>query len=220
MFIAVAVYGWNRWRQAEQAGAAPPRRRGHRAALGRATSPGWAWRPRSWPAPSALTPSSLALGSYAPVWADAWTFVGSLLATYGMARGWSEFWLIWVAVDIVGVPLLFSAGYYASAFMYLFYGGLHLGRVLRLVARVERPALRSPARLPDAAQPAQPRRRSGRPAHERLSRPRPARGRGPRRHPLRAAQPASAPQRRGHGGCPAGRRRRARGARTRWWAPS
>ena len=39
-----------------------------------------------------------------------------------MARGWTEFWLIWVAVDIVGVPLLFSAGYYASAVMYLFYG--------------------------------------------------------------------------------------------------
>jgi nicotinamide mononucleotide transporter len=36
--------------------------------------------------------------------------------------GWTEFWLIWVAVDIVGVPLLFSAGYFASAFMYLFYG--------------------------------------------------------------------------------------------------
>ena len=33
-----------------------------------------------------------------------------------------EFWLIWVAVDIVGVPLLWSTGYYASAFMYLFYG--------------------------------------------------------------------------------------------------
>ena len=39
-----------------------------------------------------------------------------------MAKGWVEFWLIWVAVDIVGVPLLFSAGYYATAFMYVFYG--------------------------------------------------------------------------------------------------
>ena len=45
-----------------------------------------------------------------------------VLATYGMAKGWVEFWLIWVAVDVVGVPLLWSAGYYASAFMYLFYG--------------------------------------------------------------------------------------------------
>ena len=70
----------------------------------------------------ALTPVFDSLGSYPPVWADAWTFMGSLLATYGMARGWTEFWLIWVAVDIVGVPLLFSAGYYASAVMYLFYG--------------------------------------------------------------------------------------------------
>ena len=39
-----------------------------------------------------------------------------------MARGWTEFWLIWVAVDIVGVPLLVSAGFYASALLYLFYG--------------------------------------------------------------------------------------------------
>lgn len=56
------------------------------------------------------------------MWSDAWIFAGSLLATYGMAKGWVEFWLVWVAVDIVGVPLLWSAGYYASAFMYIFYG--------------------------------------------------------------------------------------------------
>jgi nicotinamide mononucleotide transporter len=60
------------------------------------------------------------------VWSDAWIFVGSLLATYGMAKGWVEFWLIWVAVDIVGVPLLFSAHYYASAAMYVFYGAFTL----------------------------------------------------------------------------------------------
>src|SRR5699024_9193798 len=71
---------------------------------------------------AALTPIFRVLGSYEPVWADAWIFVGSLLATFGMAKGWVEFWLTWVAVDIVGVPLLVDAGYYASAFMYLFYG--------------------------------------------------------------------------------------------------
>ena len=69
-----------------------------------------------------LTPIFRALGSFEPVWADAWIFMGSLLATYGMAKGWTEFWLIWVAVDIVGVPLLVSAGYYASALLYVFYG--------------------------------------------------------------------------------------------------
>jgi len=61
-----------------------------------------------------------ALDSYGP-WADAWIFTGSLLATYGMARGWTEFWLIWIAVDAVGVPLLFRAGYYPSAVLYLVY---------------------------------------------------------------------------------------------------
>jgi len=117
MFIAVAVYGWRRWRSS----------RGD--AAGHALTPRWAsGRERAGLAVGmvlgtvALTPLFTALGSYEPVWADAWTFVGSLLATYGMARGWVEFWLVWVAVDLVGVPLLFSAGYYASAFMYLFYG--------------------------------------------------------------------------------------------------
>lgn len=116
MFITVSVYGWIRWKHAKDE-------------EGTAVVPHWA----SWPTRLALigtmvvgtavlTPLFTALGSYDPVWADAWTFVGSLLATYGMAKGWTEFWLIWVAVDIVGVPLLFSAGYYATGFMYVFYG--------------------------------------------------------------------------------------------------
>lgn len=115
MFIAVAIYGWVRWRQA-------------RGADGQIV-PRWA----TWPQRAglavvlvvgtvALTPLFAALGSYEPVWADAWTFVGSLLATYGMARGWTEFWLVWVLVDLVGVPLLLSAGYWATAAMYAFYG--------------------------------------------------------------------------------------------------
>lgn len=116
MFIAVSIYGWYRWKSSRDAG-------------GSAVTPRWAsGKERISLAlvlvigTVALTPLFGALGSYEPVWADAWTFVGSLLATYGMAKGLVEFWLIWVLVDVVGVPLLFSAGYYASAFMYLFYG--------------------------------------------------------------------------------------------------
>ncbi|WP_026551791.1 nicotinamide riboside transporter PnuC [Arthrobacter sp. H20] len=116
MFIAVAIYGWRQWR-------ASNRTDGH------AVTPRWAPRRARISlviamvvGTVALTPLFRMLGSYEPVWADAWTFVGSLLATIGMAKGWVEFWLIWVAVDVVGVPLLFSAGYYATAFMYLFYG--------------------------------------------------------------------------------------------------
>ncbi|HJC68542.1 MAG TPA: nicotinamide riboside transporter PnuC [Candidatus Brachybacterium intestinipullorum] len=120
MFIATSIYGWVRWRQAKHEG-------------GTAVEPVWAsWGTRALllvvlvGGTAALTPLFRALGSYEPVWADAWIFMGSLLATFGMAKGWVEFWLIWVAVDIVGVPLLWSAGYYASALMYVFYGAFTL----------------------------------------------------------------------------------------------
>jgi nicotinamide mononucleotide transporter len=38
-----------------------------------------------------------------------------------MARGWVEFWLVWMLVDIVGVRSLIQAGYYPTAGMYVFY---------------------------------------------------------------------------------------------------
>jgi nicotinamide mononucleotide transporter len=115
MFITVAVYGWIRWRQAASgAGQVTPRWASNPARIGLVLT--------LVIGTIALTPLFRLLGSYEPVWADAWTFVGSLLATYGMAKGWTEFWLIWIAVDVVGVPLLFSAGYYATGFMYVFYG--------------------------------------------------------------------------------------------------
>jgi nicotinamide mononucleotide transporter len=116
MFIAVSIYGWVRWAQ-------------HRHVSDTAVEPRWASaRARILlglgmvGGTLVLTPIFQALGSFEPVWADAWIFMGSLLATWGMAKGWTEFWLIWIAVDLVGVPLLISAGYYASALLYAFYG--------------------------------------------------------------------------------------------------
>ncbi|MCK3769293.1 nicotinamide riboside transporter PnuC [Microbacterium aerolatum] len=115
MFITVAIYGWIRWRQAASGtGQVTPRWASNGARVGLVVT--------LVVGTVALTPLFRVLGSYEPVWADAWTFVGSLLATYGMAKGWTEFWLIWIAVDVVGVPLLFSAGYYATGLMYVFYG--------------------------------------------------------------------------------------------------
>ncbi|MGO3885178.1 MAG: nicotinamide riboside transporter PnuC [Mycetocola sp.] len=116
MFITVSIYGWVAWKH-------------NRSSAGAAVTPSWANNTQRIGLVVALiggtlilTPIFRLLESYEPVWADAWIFMGSLLATYGMARGWVEFWLIWIAVDAVGVPLLLSAGYYASAFMYVFYG--------------------------------------------------------------------------------------------------
>jgi nicotinamide mononucleotide transporter len=86
-----------------------------------------------------------AIGSFGQ-WADAWIFTGSILATYGMARGWTEFWLIWIAVDIVGVPLLLKAGFYPSALLYAIYGGFVIwGFFVWLKAqREERPTADTP----------------------------------------------------------------------------
>jgi nicotinamide mononucleotide transporter len=55
--------------------------------------------------------------------ADSWIFVGSMVATYAMARGWTDFWLCWIAVDVVGVPELLHFHYYPSAALYAIYAG-------------------------------------------------------------------------------------------------
>ena len=125
-FVAVAVYGWVQWSRTRRAS------REHGEADAPAVVPRWAGR-SGWIQIAVIGVVGTvvcalvfrALGSWGP-WADAWIFVGSLLATYGMARGWIEFWLIWIAVDAVGVPLLLSAGYYPSAVLYLVYAGVVL----------------------------------------------------------------------------------------------
>jgi nicotinamide mononucleotide transporter len=116
MFIAVGVYGFWRWTH------------GADAADGGALTPRWAT------AGERLRLLALAvvgyavaygllllIGSWGPV-TEAWILAGSLLATWGMAKGYVEFWLVWIAVDVVGVTTLVQAGYYPTAFMYLFYG--------------------------------------------------------------------------------------------------
>lgn len=125
MFLAVGVYGWWRWSQSRRASAAMP---GGSAADAVAVYPHWATgRQRAGLVIGMVTGTLVfgwifaQLGSWGP-WADAWIFTGSILATYGMARGWTEFWLLWIAVDVVGVPLLLKAGYYPSAALYLVYG--------------------------------------------------------------------------------------------------
>ncbi len=52
---------------------------------------------------------------------DTWIFTGTALATYGMSRGYVEFWLVWVAVDFVGVPFAFKNGYYPTGTLYAIY---------------------------------------------------------------------------------------------------
>jgi nicotinamide mononucleotide transporter len=126
-FIIVSVYGWWRWRKNRHAGDSPTP----------AVSPRWATAAeRAVFIPVALVAvvvcflifRQIGVGPYfKPAWwyylADSWIFVGSVLATYAMARGWVEFWLCWIAVDLVGVPELLHFHYYPSATMYAIYAG-------------------------------------------------------------------------------------------------
>lgn len=123
-FLAVSVYGWWRWSRSKRAGGAPD---------GGAIVPRWARANELRVMIVAAVVMMFAfyytlrgLGSWGPL-ADAWILTGSILATYGMARGYVDFWWIWVGVDIVGVPLLYKAQYYPSAVMYVVYGAFCIG---------------------------------------------------------------------------------------------
>ncbi|MVZ91649.1 nicotinamide mononucleotide transporter [Dietzia kunjamensis] len=128
MFLAVGVYGWWQWSSTRRSNEAAAAAHGGPVADAPAVGPHWATgRQRAGLVIGMVTGTLVfgwifaQLGSWGP-WADAWIFTGSILATYGMARGWTEFWLLWIGVDIVGVPLLLKAGYYPSAALYLVYG--------------------------------------------------------------------------------------------------
>jgi nicotinamide mononucleotide transporter len=122
-FLITSVYGWWLWRRNRRLGqgvAVVPHRAGHRqrlvlvsAALLAVIACFFVFR-------------EVGAGFPVPWWyylADSWIFVGSMLATYAMARGWVEFWLCWIAVDLVGVPELLHFGYYPSAVLYAVYAG-------------------------------------------------------------------------------------------------
>jgi nicotinamide mononucleotide transporter len=124
-FIVVSVYGWQRWRTARD-----------RRADEHAVTPRWATVVERVPLLVAAAAgvvllqwafSVIGAGWPAPrwyYWCDAWIFVGSMVATYAMARGWTDFWVAWIAVDLVGVPLLWHSGYYPTAVLFVVYGAL------------------------------------------------------------------------------------------------
>jgi len=125
-FVITSVYGWWRWNE----------QRRYRDPAQPAITPRWATaRERVGYLVAAAAGilvcqwlfTVIGAGFPAPrwyFWCDAWIFVGSMVATYAMARGWTDFWLAWIAVDVVGVPLLWHSQYYPTAILYVVYGGL------------------------------------------------------------------------------------------------
>ncbi|MET8815526.1 nicotinamide mononucleotide transporter family protein [Streptomyces sp. NPDC004549] len=119
--MAVAVYGFWQWR------------RGKNAAGGHISPRFASWRERAaMLAAAALGTVAVALLftaypslSWDP-WPDAYIFVGTIVAMYAQAKGMTEFWIAWLLVDLVGVPLNFANGYAFSGFVYVIYGALVL----------------------------------------------------------------------------------------------
>ncbi len=66
---------------------------------------------------------SLWADSPAPFW-DSLVLVLSLAATFGQARKLIESWWIWIAVDMISVPLYLSQGLYPTAALYVVFGVL------------------------------------------------------------------------------------------------
>jgi len=132
-FVVTSVYGWWRWSLIrKQHELQAPGEGGNAPAI----TPRWATATERlqylavWVGGVAVIQwvfAKIGAGWPAPrwyYWCDAWIFVGSMVATYAMARGWNDFWLAWIAVDLVGVPLLIHSHFYPTAFLFVVYGGL------------------------------------------------------------------------------------------------
>ncbi|MEV0584797.1 nicotinamide riboside transporter PnuC [Nonomuraea sp. NPDC050310] len=122
MMAILAIYGWWKWHQGTQGDqelvirqATPRERTGLIAAVVGGTAvfgvflylTGLSWGAHA-PAPE----------SYFLVAADAYIFVGGAVATYAMSKALVDFWIIWLLVDLVGVPLAFKSGLYFNGSVY------------------------------------------------------------------------------------------------------
>ncbi|GIH74193.1 nicotinamide mononucleotide transporter family protein [Planobispora longispora] len=122
MFGALAVYGWWKWARGTEGGqtlAVRPATARERLGLVAVMIVGTAVVgvlffvfKLSW---GVHTPG---VKGYALVAADAYIFVGSAVATWAQGRALVDFWIVWVAVDLVGVPLAFSSGLVVSGAVY------------------------------------------------------------------------------------------------------
>ena len=115
LLIFVSIYGWVRW--------------SHHKSGEPAVNPRWTTnREKAILAPVVLVFFIASMQIFKSLgesgtWllVDTWIFTGTALATFGMSRGYVEFWLVWIAVDLVGVPFAFKNGYYPTGTLYAIY---------------------------------------------------------------------------------------------------
>ncbi|MDA2813689.1 nicotinamide riboside transporter PnuC [Nocardiopsis sp. RSe5-2] len=112
MFVGLVVYGWTRWARATRGGAELRVRpaTGHERGVLLGLLVGGT-------VAVALLFEATGL-SWAP-WPDAFIFVGSAVATFGQSRALIDFWFVWIAVDLVGVPLALMSGLWVTGAVYI-----------------------------------------------------------------------------------------------------
>ncbi|MFT3660462.1 MAG: nicotinamide riboside transporter PnuC [Gordonia sp. (in: high G+C Gram-positive bacteria)] len=146
VFAVIALYGWWQWRRGGTGATPLPVR-------------------RSAPAERAAGLAVAAVGTVVVAllltthtdstvpWPDAFVLAASLLATWGQARKILEQWWVWIAVDVVSIPLYAYKGLWLTALLYtgflaLCFDGLRRWRAdlaqQAAVRTAERPAAVSP----------------------------------------------------------------------------
>ncbi|MER5812967.1 nicotinamide riboside transporter PnuC [Streptomyces sp. NPDC002033] len=114
VFIALAAYGWWSWTHGGGPGTATA------LPVRRTTAAEWAWLLAA--GAVGVAGLTLLLGavsdSTVPFW-DALTTGLSLMATYGQCRKLLESWWLWIAADLVYVPLYLYKGLYLTSVLYV-----------------------------------------------------------------------------------------------------
>ncbi|NKZ67081.1 nicotinamide riboside transporter PnuC [Rhodococcus hoagii] len=110
VYIALAVWGWRNWVQG---------RAGDTLPVTGTTGTEWIWLAGAGIAGTGALMLFLdtATSSTVPFW-DAVTTVLSLLATWGQATKRWESWLLWIAADLIYIPLYLHKGLTLTALLY------------------------------------------------------------------------------------------------------
>lgn len=115
IFFVLGCYGWWRWQPKQNTGAV--------LAVRRTRASEWTTLAGLVVVATALLAAWLAHATDSPApLADATVLTLSLAATWGQAEKLLESWWIWIAVDVISVPLYVSRSLYPTAGLYAIFG--------------------------------------------------------------------------------------------------